>query len=402
MTIQYINFRGSFTSTTIKVNKISAPESFDDYEYNIVDLSGDDLWKYADQSPTSINHIDDIRSLSAMINTTQNKVLIVLPQNIKYYYDMNYSGKEYYHSCELKNIIPLITSILEILLGLPFDKSWLMYNKTKSIIQGNEMSCDFVFHNVDEELAITSSATGKSITTIHYGDTHLTTLKLKSESDISDFMQELKWTDQTIDMPQWVDNIDCLDDTVLKEEKKIKYKALQELENNIQLIDKRLSTNREYKTVLFANGDQLVKVVSKMLDEMIGYDYENFTDKKEEDFRIQYNDLYFIGEIKGISSNVKRSNILQAATHKSLFMEKEGNEDKEVYAIAIINRQRNISPMEREPISNDVIKLAKSNDVLLIPTESFLRLFELFKNGTYSTEEVVKLLMQSGGLFEIK
>ena len=388
----------------MKVNTLSAPESFDDYEYNIVDLSFDEIWKYSGSSVQSIDCLNDIKIISAMIKTTKNKVLIILPQNVKYKYNYNpYASPErkYAASCELKNKIELLETIFEVITGTQRN-TLLMYNKTKSSICGNELSCDFVFTGFPNEQSVTFSTTGTSVTTILYGNTYFTTLKLESERDILAIMQELKWLGQADDLPDWINDIVFFDDKLLNETKQSKSEELDKLQNDIKHIDEKLIGNREYKTVLCKSGEPLVAIVNRMLSEMIGYDYEEFIDKKEEDFLLQYNNQYFIGEIKGISTNVKRSNILQAATHKSIYLEIEGNENKDVHAIAIINRQRNLPPTERDDISSDVVKLAQLNDVLLIPTEIFLQLFEKFKAGEYSTEDVVKLLTNNKGLLQIK
>ena len=64
----------------------------------------------------------------------------------------------------------------------------------------------------------------------------------------------------------------------------------------------------------------MVSVVNIMLKEMVGYKYDEFNDTKDEDFLFENNGVFSIGEIQGISSNVKRSNVLQAAMHKSVFL----------------------------------------------------------------------------------
>lgn len=85
--IQFINYSGDFNSSKFKVNRLSSPESFDDYNVNIIDLSDANNWKNMGTSIQNINNISDIKTLSAMIRKTSNKILVILPQNISFKYN---------------------------------------------------------------------------------------------------------------------------------------------------------------------------------------------------------------------------------------------------------------------------------------------------------------------------
>ena len=196
-------------------------------------------------------------------------------------------------------------------------------------------------------------------------------------------------------------DIEFFDDKELIKERQEELQQLEEVKQRILKIDESLNSNLFYKSILYKSGDELVSVVNVILNEMIGYDYEKFEDKKEEDFLIEKEDAVFIGEIKGINSNVKRSNITQTSVHRDLYLEIEGNETKNVYAIAIINRQRNTPLSQRDEIHEDIKAVAKLCNVLLIPTETLLSLYEQFKNEEISSEEIKELFKAKGGLFEI-
>ena len=135
---------------------------------------------------------------------------------------------------------------------------------------------------------------------------------------------------------------------------------------------------------------------------MVNYEPEKFIDKKEEDFLFENNGNVFIGEIKGINSNINRSNVTQTATHKDLYMEIEGNENKKVYAIAIINRQRTRPLNERDKVTDDVINLAKMNNVLIIKIETLLQLFDNFRQNKITKDNVLNLFMSETGILELK
>ena len=397
--IQFINYSGNFNSSKFKVNTLSSPESFDDYNVNIIDLSDANNWHNMGTSTQNINNISDIKTLSAMIKKTSNKILVVLPQNISFKYNWGYvgSGKNYTQSVELKNNIPLLNLIIETLLGRHFGNSWLMYNKTKSKVQGEILTCDFIFQNISAEQSVISSTTGTSTTTINYLGLYFTTLKLQSEDNILSIIKELRWDSSSEDIsPEWLNEIKILDDEELQEKYETNSQQMDYLIKEQSCLEEKMDKNNFFKSILYKTGDALVSVVNIMLKEMVGYKYEEFNDTKEEDFLFENNGVFYIGEIKGISSNVKRSNVLQAAMHKSIFLELEGNEDKEVNAIAIINRQRTIPLKERDDVTQDVEKLAKTNEVLLITAETFLSIFERFRNNKLNSQDIIELFNRKG------
>ena len=397
--IQFINYLGNFNSSKFKVNKLSSPESFDDYNVNIIDLSDANNWQNMGTSLQNINNLSDIKTLSAMIKKTNNKVLVILPQNISFKYNWGYvgSGKNYTQSIELKNNISLINSIIEILIGTNFKNSWLMYNKTKSKVQGDVLTCDFIFQNINTEQSVILSTTGTSTTTINYLGLYFTTLKLQSEENILNIVREVGWNSSSDNnCPEWMSDVDILDDKELHNKYENNSKQIDCLIKEQSDLEEKMATNNFFKSILYKTGDDLVSVVNAMLKEMVGYKYEEFSDAKEEDFLFENNGVFYIGEIKGISSNVKRSNILQTAMHKSLFLELAGNENKKVNAIAIINRQRTLPLGERDNITQDVEKLANTNEVLLITAETFLCIFENFRNEKLNSQDIIQLFNRKG------
>ena len=403
--IQYINYNGSFTSNLFKINKLNSPESFDDYDINILDLSDKNIWTNNSSSTQNLNCISDINSIATMIKKTKNKILVVLPQNILFRFDSRTTYDKtqvFQQSKELKNNISLLNNIIEVLLGSKFNNSWLIYNKTKSKIDNEIIPCDFVFHNVTDEQTATVSTTRTSVTTINYLGKYFTTLNLKTEDNFMSLLKELKWiSTEESEIPEWVSHENLLNDNELKNKKEKIKKELESLNKEITAIDENLQQNLYYKSILYKTGDDLVDVVNIMLKELIDYNYEDFVDKKEEDFLFENNQKFFIGEIKGINSNIKRSNITQTATHRNIFLEIEGNENKEVYAIAIINRQRTLAPNERDNVTEDVINLAKLDNVLIITSETFLHLFEMFKKQKITKEEIIKLLSSNVGILQL-
>ena len=298
--------------------------------------------------------------------------------------------------------INLLNNIIETIIGIEFGNSWIIYNKTSSNINGNIIKSDFVFNNMKNSQSITYNKNKTSVTSILYVNKYFTTLNLSDENDYISFFETLGWNTIQEVIPEWLYNERFFDDDKLNTNKIELSKQLDDIKTKIGEIDKKLNDNLFYKTGLYKSGDKLVQVVNEILKQLVDYEPEKFTDLKEEDFLFENNKNVFIGEIKGINSNINRSNVTQTATHKNLYMEIDGNENKHVYAIAIINRQRTRPLKERDEVSNDVIKLAKINDVLLIKMETLLKLFDNFRQNKISKDDVLNLFMSETGLLELK
>ena len=124
--------------------------------------------------------------------------------------------------------------------------------------------------------------------------------------------------------------------------------------------------------------------------------------KKKEDFLIKKPDYTLIGEIKGITSNVKNDNVTQLETHYQNYMDtlQESGAEENVHQILIINPLRTKPLSEREPVNENQIKLAKRNESLIIETKTLLRLFEKFLQGIITTEDCERLFTTKAGLLE--
>ncbi len=82
--IQMLTFQGNESELEgkgIKLNKIHDAESLDSFEINIISLQDRTMWKTREVSPTTIDSIDDLNSLSKMIESSKHEnIIILLPQ----------------------------------------------------------------------------------------------------------------------------------------------------------------------------------------------------------------------------------------------------------------------------------------------------------------------------------
>ena len=109
-------------------------------------------------------------------------------------------------------------------------------------------------------------------------------------------------------------------------------------------------------------------------------------------------DDVFIGEIKGVNHNVKSENVSQLDVHYQSFLEDSGKSENHVFALLIMNHQKNKDLTKREPVHENQVKLAKRNGSLIIDTFVLLKLFEKYKSEEISREYCMQLLKNNTGI----
>jgi hypothetical protein len=121
-------------------------------------------------------------------------------------------------------------------------------------------------------------------------------------------------------------------------------------------IESQLENNRKIKSGLFSTGDELVNCVFQILKEILDSrdDLDSFNDINEEDFLIKKNNITFIGEIKGVQTNVRGNHVDQINKHRMNYLQK--NTQENVKGLLIINHQRLKHLNQRENIPNAHIK----------------------------------------------
>jgi hypothetical protein len=130
-------------------------------------------------------------------------------------------------------------------------------------------------------------------------------------------------------------------------------------------------------------------------------DLSQFIDQKKEDFEIKKDDITYIGEIKGVTSNVKNENVSQLDVHVQSYIDRvnEAGQDVRVKGLLIINSQRDRNPNDRNAIGPDQIKLAERNNSLIISTVELLDLYERFERNEIISKEIVSAFSELSGLF---
>lgn len=397
MKIQYIS-KQKTKIQNIDCSTIDSPKSFDTFDINILDLNSREIWRNKNDNTKCINEINDFKNLNDMIkHSVKCKIIIVIPQNLVFSYD--YYRNEYYKSEQLKNIIKTdFKNIFSEYLGI--NGISLSYENNETLTGNLKIKSAFYFSDHGFEVLTKSIGSNKD-TTIKYNKENLIikTLHISNYDEIISFLKELRLIDSINDLPEWVKKYDFYnDDNLKKSNKEIdgKIEQLQlEKNKNISLIEK----NNYYKSILISSGDDLVKTVFDILGKILDHNFEDFTDKKKEDFRFEYNNTLFIGEIKGVNENVKNKHISQLDNHLD---DLEYDEVKFTpKKLLIINHQRKSPLAERAEVDPKQIDKAIRDDVLIIETITLLKLYEKFLNDEITKEEVYEIFRDKTGLLKI-
>lgn len=396
--IQMLTYSGKedkLEGSEVVLNSLHDPQSLDEFDINIINLADGEMWANCSDSKSRVNSSEDLGSLSTMImNSHKTKVVILIPQNESYVYDFNeYQG--YVKSCELKNMLNQMVDYILPKLYLGFKRISLCYENTKTKIGNKNISAAFYFEGADDALLVSDKS--NKPTAIHCGDVFLSTLELKEYEYVIGFLKEINLLCQKQAAPDWMKGMLMFDDEQQAMTIEKNKQAIKAAENNIANAMEKIDKNNEYKSILYTTGEELVKVVFEILECMLGCDLSQFEDKKKEDFSFERNGIVYIGEIKGISSNIKSQNISQLEFHHQGFIDEHPEiEDKNLRQILIINYQRNTALQERDPVDKKQIELASKYGSLIVETRILLKMFEKYKKAELTREECFALLEQNG------
>ena len=393
------NFKG------IVQSPLSQPKSLDEFDVNVIDLSAEALWVYERSNFVTIDDIKDISSIQQMIgNSKKTSVIIVLPKNHTCKYDLSYS--KYYSSGKLKDYLPVLnTEVLPKLIPSSLRIGDVFFENTRTYVSDIEYEADFYLGVYAGHRIITKSKLSDKVTTVALTDKlFVTSLNIvSSQNHVLNFVTAML-TPKTIEKkPVWLSDVLFYDDTLQNEIIREREAEVERAKLAINEAQEKLRSNDRYKSVLYTNGDELVSVVFEMLEKMLGCDLSDFDDVRNEDFLIRAENYTLIGEIKGVTSNVKNDHVGQIEHHYQRYMDEL--EDKglteDVHQILIINPFRTKAPTMREPVHEKQIALAERNGCLIIETATLLKMFEAFLENRLTSAQCVKLFCEKTGILTV-
>lgn len=388
----------------ITVSPLSAPRAMDDFAINILDLADESLWYYRGNQAVRVNEQANLISLRQIIyNTAQSKLVIVLPQNCPFVFDYGFSsaygGDRYRSSEEIKNILPAFVNILEKATGVSLSPGTLLFEKTTTQLGSLKYAADFSLVT-DEGVKTRSTPSGKATTVLREGRL-LTTLDiLETREKLDEFLRAIGLLQDKPIYPQWLLDYDAFDDAAQRSAIAQRQIQINQLELENAASKEKLAKNLRLKSILYTNGDDLVRLVYEILEALLDCDLSGFVDEKKEDFLIQKPSVTFVGEIKGVTSNVRSEHVAQVDTHCQGYLDRleETGKKERVKPLLIISPLRTTPPPEREPVHEIQIALARRNGCLIVETAALLRVYEFLSRGLVTPERCIQVLSVSEGL----
>lgn len=217
----------------------------------VIDLSSEHIWTCSDYDITEPECIDDFDALKTMIDhTTSASILVVLPQNCYFRFNLtkNRKGEDYYEE---------VTDI-ERLLGNSFE-NWinrismlpngiLIYENTTTKINNKEHPAAFHFNSnyiINDNKVLTSSVGSNKITSLMYGDTYYSTLKINNYEELISLLSKLNLIQLQEKVPEWIVEKEMFNDRYLKQIIKNNKELIKFAEEKNALAQNELNKNRK-------------------------------------------------------------------------------------------------------------------------------------------------------------
>lgn len=397
--LTYSESSEEFKGPNVTINSIHNARSLDDFAINVIDLKDSNIWKNDNYDITSINEISDFDSLATMISISKRtSIVIIFPQNLNFYYSALSNG--FSKKRELKDmtnqlILNLIGRLYNPIIGCK-----IVYENTITKVGDKDIKASFCFYN--SENVLTLSEKSQRPTTVECNDVILSTLDISTYSQLMDLLRQIKLIVDKEETPKWMEEEKMFDDLKQLEIIDDKTEIIKKASEDIDKAKGILKRNSRYKSILYTSGDELVDVVFEILTHMLGCDLSGFKDKKKEDFNFEIDNKVFIGEIKGITSNVKNANVSQLDTHVQNYIDEHDIDKNDIVSLLIIDHQRNKPLSQREEVHKNAIDLAIRNESLIIETITLLKMFEKYLNEELTKEKIINILKTNTGLLTIE
>lgn len=407
MNIQFISNDNLNLNSSYNIEKstLNAPKSLDSFDVNIFSLQTASIWKYKGKTSDTIECTNDLKSIKRMISASKKSIIIIaLPQNYKHHYEYSDYSKKYYKEIELKNEISNLIKnhFSAIIPNHVITLIDLIYENSETTLNSKIFNSAFCFSSGADMLS--KSIGGNKATTLRFEKIILTTLDLQSpNTTIDDFIKGIGLDEQKAEIPQWLIDYKCFDDEQQQELIDESNREIDELKAKIKQANIKLEENSKYKSVLVTSGNELVSTVFDFLERLLDCDLSSFKDEKREDFLIPKENITFIGEIKGVTSNVKYEHVTQVEVHRGKYLDKlkDENRKENTKTLLIINPIRNKPLAEREPINEEQIDLSRKFGSLIITTETLLKIFEQFLTGKITSDKIISVFSTKIGLLTI-
>lgn len=387
----------------IECSYLDSPKALDDYDINIIDLSTEEIWRYESYQVGRVDALKDLKTIYKMVQSRKTAIVIyVFPKNVTYIYKTGYRNNILNE--KFKNIISEITKeTLNFTIYPPKALPNIVYGGTSTTILEKQYSADFYFDGA-ANVRTKSDKSEKTTTVELTNNIFVTTLDItRNIDDLKLYLSYLFEKKRHEAEPKWMEGISFGDDDIQQKRISENMEKIKDAEFEIKKAEEKLEENKKYKSILYTNGDDLVEVVFLILEKLLNCDLSDFIDDKKEDFLIKKPQCTFIGEIKGVTSNVKYEHISQTEVHYRKYLDEleEKNDKENVKQLLIMNPFRNKPLEEREPVCSAQIELANRNNCLIIETKVLLDVFEKFYNSDITSDKCIDVFRKRTGLLNL-
>lgn len=399
-TIQFIS-KNKKNYKTFECSTFNNLKALDSFELNIFDLNDPGVWTNDNGSTYEVNSTKDFNDINQMISKSNKcKVLLLFPQNYYFEYERYEVYSDYMKSIQLKDNIPGMLYVINRLLTEQLSN--VIFENNETTIDNTIFESSFCICSKSATKIISADKTEKNVF-CRINNVFVSFLDLKTEEDVVTVLKAAHLI--SIDhenIPSWLEDYKFYNEDDLKKENKDADKAIKTLESKIKENNLKIKDCLYYKRVLIETGDALVEIVFKILNKLLNVNPESFKDMKKEDFLFKINDNFtIIGEIKGVTSNVKNNFISQLQHNYDMYIDELKETKGIIKKILVVNHQRDKAIKDRLKINEDQIKYAKMNDVLIVETTTLLKLYELFLNKKIEQPEIINYLLNKTGVLEI-
>ena len=391
MKIQILTKRTCFLrDESFCISKISEPRSFDEFDFNIIDFNDGKLWK-SDKRKSICLDIKGFASLLSEIlkETKKSNTLIIMPQNIT---TEEIGGDGWTISISNIKISSIIQYFPDSLSPMIRNFPTIRYERSVTKIDDYTFLSDFVF---DESIhrSLKKSNGGKNVI-LEINGVYITTLDIKDNNAARAVLYFILSKYQKSVAQELINNIEHFSNISYLSEK-------DEILKQLDVLEKEISKNNRFKSILYSTGDELVGVVKEILVDIFKLKDSHFADVKKEDFRFEFEYINFMVEIKGINTNIKNSNIAQCKKHVTdLIAEDDTKSPVILKGLLIVNPQRDIEPSKREPIHANQISYAKSEGILIITTLELLKLYQAYTKDEVVSNKCFEIFKNNVGEFK--
>ena len=195
------------------------------------------------------------------------------------------------------------------------------------------------------------------------------------------------------EVPDWVRDFEFTEESGLARDR-------ADLETQLQNLANQQDQLESYKLALVASSDDLVAIVSQILETGLGIPV-NVIDEFREDIKLLDNkgEAIAVAEIKGTNRGIKREHVNQADSHRE-----RSEFDPSFPALLIMNTHirgaRTVAEKNKD-VPAEQVSHAANNKILILRTLDLLNLLRRVRSGKTTRDAALRLILENVGWLQV-